>query len=220
MFFIWEDFMSDYTKLAEMLGDLDEDGVLDFLNDLVASNPSAEEGTAAVAACQMGMNTVGELFEKGDYFVGDLIFAGEIITEAIEILKPVLQGNQSEKLGKIVLGTVKGDLHDIGKNIFKNMAEIAGFEIYDLGIDQAPAAFIAKIKEVHPDIVGMSGVLTLALDSMKKTVDAIKEAGLRNNVKIIIGGNPVTKEASETIGSDAFTINAAEGVKICREWVR
>jgi methanogenic corrinoid protein MtbC1 len=211
--------MADYTKLAEMLGDLDEDGVIDFLTDFVAGNPSAEAGVEAVAACQTGMNTVGDLFEKGEYFVGDLIFAGEIITEAIDILKPVLQGTSSEKLGKIVLGTVKGDLHDIGKNIFKNMAEIAGFELYDLGIDQSPASFIEKIKEVNPDIVGMSGVLTLALDSMKATVEAIKQAGLRDNVKIIIGGNPVTKEASEAIGSDAFTTNAAEGVKICKEWV-
>ncbi len=211
--------MSDYAKLAEMLGDLDEDGVLDFLNDFVAAGPSAEEGVKAVAACQAGMNTVGELFEKGEYFVGDLIFAGEIITEAINILKPVLQGSTSEKLGKIVLGTVKGDLHDIGKNIFKNMAEIAGFELYDIGIDQAPAAFVAKVKEVGPDIVGMSGVLTLALDSMKATVEALREAGLRDGVKIIIGGNPVTKEAADAIGSDAFTTNAAEGVKICKEWV-
>ena len=211
--------MSDYAKLAEMLGDLDEDGVLDFLNDFVSTNPSAEEGYKAVSACQEGMNTVGELFENGEYFVGDLIFAGEIITEAIDILKPVLKGAETEKAGKIVLGTVKGDLHDIGKNIFKNMAEIAGFEVYDIGIDQPASAFVEKIKEVNPDIIGMSGVLTLALDSMKDTVEAIKSAGLRDNVKVIIGGNPVTKEACEAIQADAFTTNAAEGVKICKDWV-
>ncbi|NLM53010.1 MAG: cobalamin-binding protein, partial [Firmicutes bacterium] len=119
-----------------------------------------------------------------------------------------------------VLGTVHGDLHDIGKNIFRSMAEAAGFEVHDIGIDQPPSAFVDKVKEVNPDIVGMSGVLTLALESMKNTVDALKEAGIRDRVKIIIGGNPVTKEACVQIGADAFTTNAAEGVKICQRWVK
>ncbi len=210
--------MADFKKLAELLGDLDEEGVLGFLDDFVAGNPSSEDGFAAVKACQVGMAKVGDLFEKGEYFVGDLIFAGEILTGAIDKLKPILKGEGGEKKGNLVLGTVHGDLHDIGKNIFKNMVEIAGFEVYDIGIDQAPEAFVAKIKEVKPIVVGMSGVLTLALDSMKDTVDAIKAAGLRDSVKIIIGGNPVTKEACEQIGADAFTTNAAEGVRICTAW--
>ena len=212
--------MADYKKLADLLGELDEEGVLGFLDDMVTSGASSEDAMKAVAACQDGMKTVGDLFEKGEYFVGDLIFAGEILTGAIGKLKPLLKGEGGEKLGNLVLGTVHGDLHDIGKNIFKNMVEIAGFEVYDIGIDQAPETFVAKIKEVNPVIVGMSGVLTLALDSMKDTVDAIKAAGLRDKVKIIIGGNPVTKEACEQIGADAFTTNAAEGVRICENWVK
>ncbi|MBR2779880.1 MAG: cobalamin-dependent protein [Eubacteriaceae bacterium] len=204
------------ANLAELLGDLDEEAVLEAIDEVVAANG---DGLAAVAELQKGMDKVGELFENGEYFVGDLIFAGEILTEAIGKLKPILSAGTGDKMGSIVLGTVHGDLHDIGKNIFKNMVEIAGFEVYDLGIDQSPEAFVEKIKEVKPVIVGMSGVLTLALDSMKDTVDAIKAAGLRDNVKIIIGGNPVTKEACEQIGADAFTTNAAEGVKICKAWV-
>ena len=203
------------ANLAELLGDLDEEAVLEAIDGVVAANG---DGLAAVAELQKGMDKVGELFENGEYFVGDLIFAGEILTEAIGKLKPILSAGTGDKMGAIVLGTVHGDLHDIGKNIFKNMVEIAGFEVYDLGIDQSPEAFVEKIKEVKPIIVGMSGVLTLALDSMKDTVDAIKAAGLRDNVKIIIGGNPVTKEACEQIGADAFTTNAAEGVKICKAW--
>ena len=203
------------ANLAELLGDLDEEGVLEGIDALVAAKG---DGLAAVADLQKGMDKVGELFENGEYFVGDLIFAGEILTQAIGKLKPILSSGTGEKLGGVVLGTVHGDLHDIGKNIFKNMVEIAGFEVYDLGIDQAPEAFVEAIKEYKPVIVGMSGVLTLALDSMKDTVDAIKAAGLRDNVKIIIGGNPVTKEACEQIGADAFTTNAAEGVKICKGW--
>ena len=211
--------MADLKQLAQLLGDLDEEGVNDFLKKFVADGASEEDGYKAVAACQEGMAIVGDLFEKGEYFVGDLIFAGEILTGAIDVLKPLLSGDGGAKIGTIVLGTVHGDLHDIGKNIFKNMVEIAGFEVFDIGIDQAPEAFIAKIKEVNPQIIGMSGVLTLALDSMKDTVDAIKAAGLRDNLKIIIGGNPVTKEACEQIGADAFTTNAAEGVRICQQWV-
>ncbi|MBO4360047.1 MAG: cobalamin-dependent protein [Eubacteriaceae bacterium] len=203
------------ANLAELLGDLDEEAVLEAIDGIVAANG---DGLAAVAELQKGMDKVGELFENGEYFVGDLIFAGEILTEAIGKLKPILSAGTGDKMGAIVLGTVHGDLHDIGKNIFKNMVEIAGFEVYDLGIDQSPEAFVEKVKEVKPLIVGMSGVLTLALDSMKDTVDALKAAGLRDSVKIIIGGNPVTKEACEQIGADAFTTNAAEGVKICKAW--
>ncbi len=212
--------MLDLKSLTEAVGELDEEKVLAELRDFVATNPSAEEAQQVVAACQAGMGVVGDLFEKGEYFVGDLIFAGELLTNAIEILKPVLGGKSTAGIGTIVLGTVAGDLHDIGKNIFKSMAEAAGFVVYDLGIDQPADAFVEKVKEVKPDIVGMSGVLTLALESMKVTVDALKEAGLRDSVKIIIGGNPVTKEACEQIGADAFTTNAAEGVKICQGWVQ
>ena len=211
--------MVDLKVLTEAVGELDEEKVLELLNEFVASNPSEEEAQAVVGACQKGMAIVGDLFESSEYFVGDLIFAGELLTAAIETLKPVLGSDTSKKIGKIVVATVEGDLHDIGKNIFKSMSEAAGFDVYDLGIDASPAAFVEKVKEVQPDVVGMSGVLTLALDSMRNTVDALKEAGLRDNVKIIIGGNPVTEEASKQIGADAFTVNAAEGVKICQGWV-
>ncbi|MFZ7132765.1 MAG: cobalamin B12-binding domain-containing protein [Eubacteriales bacterium] len=212
--------MIDVKKVTNLVGELDEDEVLSILNDFVASHPSEEEAQQVVAACQEGMALVGELFEKGEYFVGDLIFAGELLTEAINTLKSVIGGSSTTKLGAIVLGTVHGDLHDIGKNIFKSMAEAAGFEVYDIGIDRSVDAFVDKVKEVKPEIVGMSGVLTLALEAMKDTVDGLKEAGFRKDVKIVIGGNPVTKEACEHIGADAFTTNAAEGVKICQAWVK
>ncbi|MGB9792792.1 MAG: cobalamin B12-binding domain-containing protein, partial [Thermacetogeniaceae bacterium] len=207
--------MVDLQALTQAVGELDEEKVLSMLKEFVAANPSAEETQQVVSACQQGMGIVGDLFEKGEYFVGDLIFAGELLTNAIEVLKPVLGGGSAEKVGVIVLGTVEGDLHDIGKNIFKSMAEAAGFEVHDLGIDVPAELFVEKVREVRPQIVGMSGVLTLALESMKKTVDALREAGLRDGVKVIIGGNPVTEEACRQIGADAYTTNAAEGVKIC-----
>ncbi|HAE61300.1 MAG TPA: cobalamin-binding protein [Eubacteriaceae bacterium] len=212
--------MVDLKKITELIGNLEEEEVLDILNEFVASNPSEEDAQKVVGACQEGMAVVGELFESGEYFVGDLIFAGELLSEAIDALKPVIGSSSSVKIGKIVIGTVHGDLHDIGKNIFKSMSEAAGFEVIDLGIDQPVGAFIDKVKEVSPEIVGLSGVLTLALEAMKDTVDGLSEAGLRDSVKVIIGGNPVTKEACEHIGADAFTTNAAEGVKICQRWVK
>lgn len=209
----------DLNALTQAVGELDEDKVLDLLNDFVESNPTKEEAQKVVNACQQGMGIVGDLFDKGEYFVGDLIFAGELLTSAIDALKPVIGADTTEKIGAIVLATVEGDLHDIGKNIFKSMAEAAGFQVYDLGIDQPAAAFIAKVKEMKPQIVGMSGVLTLAIDSMKNIIDELQKEGLREDLKIIIGGNPVTKEACEHVGADAFTTNAAEGVKICQGWV-
>lgn len=212
--------MADYQLLTQAVGELDEEKALTMLNDFVAAKPSEEEAQKIVAACQGGMAIVGDLFEKGEYFVGDLIFAGELLTNAIDILKPVIGGGSSAKVGIMVLGTVSGDLHDIGKNIFRSMAEAAGFAVHDLGIDVPADIFAGKVKEIKPDILGMSGVLTLALDSMKETVAALAQAGVRDSIKIIIGGNPVTKEACAMIGADAFTTNAAEGVKICQGWVK
>ncbi|AKL96691.1 dimethylamine corrinoid protein MtbC [Clostridium aceticum] len=210
----------DLNVLTQAVGELDEDQVLEMLNEFVGTNPSEEDAQKVVNACQQGMAVVGDLFDKGEYFVGDLIFAGELLTSAIETLKPVIGSGSTEKVGTIVLGTVEGDLHDIGKNIFRSMSEAAGFEVHDIGIDQSAEAFVQKVKETKPQIIGMSGVLTLAIDSMKNIIDEMKNQGLRDDVKIIIGGNPVTKEACEHVGADAFTTNAAEGVKICQGWVK
>ncbi len=211
--------MIDSQALKQAIGDLDEEKVLGLLKDFVALNPSEEEAQEAVSICQQGMSIVGDLYEKNEYFVGDLIFAGELLTSALNILKLLIMTGNSTNIGSIVIGTVKGDLHDIGKNIFISMAEAAGFAVYDMGIDISPSAFVEKIKEVKPEIVGLSGILTLSLDSMQKTVDLLKEVGLRDNVKIIIGGNPVTEQVCNQIGADAFTTNAVEGVKICQGWV-
>jgi Predicted cobalamin binding protein len=208
--------MLDLKGLTQALGELEDDQVMAMLKKFVATKPSEEEALEAVGACQAGMAIVGDLFESGEYFVGDLIFAGELLSESIDVLKPALGGGGSTVVGTIVLGTVHGDLHDIGKNIFKSMSEAAGFEVIDLGIDVAVEEFVKQVQEVEPQIIGMSGVLTLAVDSMKETVEALKAAGVAS--KIIIGGNPVTRESCAFVGADAFTTNAAEGVKICQNW--
>ncbi|WP_026183993.1 cobalamin B12-binding domain-containing protein [Desulfitobacterium hafniense] len=211
--------MLDLNALTQAIGDLDEGQVVSLLEEFVASKPSMAEANQVVAACQKGMSIVGDFYEKKEYYVGDLIFAGELLSQAFDLLKPVIGGDSSSKVGSIVVGTVQGDMHDIGKNIFASMVEAAGFVVHDLGIDVEPGAFVDKVKEVKAEILGMSGVLTLAIDSMKATVDALAAAGLRDQVKVIIGGNPVTEEACKQIGADMFTTNAAEGVKICQRWV-
>ena len=212
--------MVDVQKLKDAIGSLDDEQVDKLIGDFLASNPTEEEALSVINACQEGMAVVGEFFDKGEYFVGDLIFAGELLSNAMDRIKPIIQGKSTKKIGTVVIGTVEGDLHDIGKNIFKSLAEAAGFDVLDLGIDTPPQDFVEKAKEVEADKVGMSGVLTLATQAMKKTVDSLEEAGLRDKLKVIIGGNPVNSEVCRIVGADAFTTNAAEGVKICHGWVK
>ena len=158
----------DFKELENAMADLDEDAVLDMMKEVMDNN--GEGVQEAMDACQKGMSRVGTLFEEGEYFVGDLIYAGEIMVEAMDILKPALAGEGSKKVGKMILCTVKDDLHDIGKNIVKAMLEAAGFEVLDLGIDVAPEKIVETAKNENIKIIGLSGVLTLALDSMKDTV--------------------------------------------------
>ena len=213
------DAMTDALKIEQAIGDLDEQLVTSKLSNFIASKPSDEAVQEVVAACQQGMRIVGNKYSDGDYFVGDLIFAGELLTGCIDRLRPLLEGKTGIKRGTIVLGTVEGDIHDIGKNIFKNMSEAAGFEVVDIGVDQPPEAFVEAVLQKKPEIVGFSGVLTLSVDSMKRTVEALKANGLRGGVKIAIGGNAVNHDVCQYIGADAWSNNAAESVKLCGEWV-
>lgn len=206
----------DYKELENAMAELDEDTVLDMMKEVMNNN--GEGVQKAMEACQKGMSRVGTLFEEGEYFVGDLIYAGEIMVEAMDILKPALAGEGSKKVGKMILCTVKDDLHDIGKNIVKAMLEAGGFEVLDLGIDVAPEKIVETAKKENIKIIGLSGVLTLALDSMKDTVNAFKEAGIRDDVKIIIGGNPVSEDSCKAIGADEWAYSPQKTVKVCTEW--
>jgi methanogenic corrinoid protein MtbC1 len=168
-------------------------------------------------ACQKGMDTVGKLFEEGEYFVGDLIYAGELMTDAVEVLKPYLAaGEAAGSKTRMILCTVKDDLHDIGKNIVRSMLEANGFDVLDLGIDCPAEKVVETAKAEGIQIVALSGVLTLALDSMKATVDAIKAAGL--DCKVIIGGAPVSAEACKNIGADEWAHSPQKTVATCKSW--
>ncbi len=208
-----------YQLIATALGELDEDAFLEGVNAVIESSPSQEEAEQVVRACADGMAKVGDYFEEGEYFVGDLIYAADILQNGFDLLKPYLSSDNTNSLGTIVLGSAPGDLHDIGKNIFKSMVEAAGFTVYDLGVDVAPEKYVEKVKEIKPDIVGISGLLTLSLDTMGQVIEALKAAGVRDGLKIMIGGNPVTEAVMNRVGADAYSTNASTGVKQCKEWM-
>ncbi len=206
----------DFEKLAEAMGDLEEGIVLDMMKEVMAEGGS--QVSQAMKACQDGMNVVGKRFEEQEYFVSDLIFAGELMSEAMEIIRPALMKNSEGDYGKMILCTVEGDLHDIGKNIVKSMLEASGFTIIDLGIDVKPDTILNTAKEQGIKIVALSGVLTLAINAMKKTVDAFKASDMAGDVKIIIGGAPVTADVAAIVGSDAWAINPNDTIKTCKAW--
>ena len=207
--------MADLEKLAEAMGDLDEDTVKEILEEVMADGGS--EAEAAMEALQKGMETIGRLFEDGDYFVGDLIYAGELMTDAVDILKDGLVSDASGgPKARMILCTVKNDLHDIGKNIVRSMLEANGFEVLDLGIDCPPEKIVETARAEGIKIVALSGVLTLALDSMKETVAAIRESGL--DIKVIIGGAPVSEEACKVIGADDWAHSPQKTIEVCRAW--
>lgn len=165
------------------------------------------------------MTVIGDKFEKGEYFLAELVAAGETFKEILQTLKPLLvkSGQTTKTLGKVVIGTVRGDLHDIGKNIVATMLESAGFEIYDLGVDVAPEDFVKKAEEVKADIIAMSALLTTTMIEMKNVIEELKKSGMRNKVKVIIGGAPITEEYAKEIGADGYAEDAVKAVRVCKE---
>ena len=171
-------------------------------------------------ACKEAMGTVGKRFEKGEYFLPELIMAGEMLRQISEIVKPKLTGDvKTERLGKVIIGTVEGDIHDIGKDIVVFMLDVNGFEVLDLGIDVPVQKFVDAVKEFQPAVVGLSGFLTLAFDAMKATVEAISAAGLRDNIKIMIGGGQIDEEVRKYAGADAYGLDAMSAVSLTKEWI-
>jgi 5-methyltetrahydrofolate--homocysteine methyltransferase len=166
-----------------------------------------------------GMEIVGERFSSGEYFIPDLVYSGEILREISDMVKPVLtKGAGVKRRGKVIIGTVSGDIHDIGKDIVVFMLDVNGFEVYDLGIDVPAQKFVDKVKEVDAKIIGLSGFLTLAFDSMKTTIAAIKEAYPQEDIKIMIGGGQINEDIKKYTGADAYGKDAMAAVSIARQW--
>lgn len=205
-------------NLVAAIADMHEDDVLALTKELLdAGTPP----TQILDDCRAAMEVVGQRFEKGEYFIPELILAGEIFKAISAEVRPrIKQEGQAKKGGQVVLGTVKGDIHDIGKDIVAFMLDVNGFEVHDLGIDVPPEAFVEKIREVKPQVVALSGFLTLSYDSMKETVAAIVAAGLRDKVKIMVGGGTVDDQVCRYAGADAFGADAMAAVSLAKQWTQ
>jgi methanogenic corrinoid protein MtbC1 len=199
------------------MADLKEEEALKILNEKLSRG---EEPYKILEVARAAMEVVGNRFANGEYFIPDLVYSGEILKEITSIIKPKLTKDVNVKhKGKFVLGTVAGDIHDIGKDIVAFMFDVNGFEVHDLGIDVPVEKFVEKIKETNAEIVGLSGFLTLAFDAMKETIEAIKTAGLRDKVRIMIGGGQIDEEIRKYTGADAYRPDAVSGVLLAKEWV-
>jgi 5-methyltetrahydrofolate--homocysteine methyltransferase len=202
-------------ELIEAIIEMREEDAVAITHQLLDSGVSP---VAVLDDCREAMGTIGKRFETGESFIPELILAGEILGQISAILKPrMAQTGESKKLGKIVLGTVQGDIHDIAKDIVGFMLDINGFEVTDLGVDVKPSQFVDAVKQTGAKIVGLSGFLTLAFDPMKYTVQALKDAGL-NDVKVMIGGGQIDEQIRQYTGADAYGKDAMSAVALAKSW--
>jgi len=201
-------------SIAALIAAVEEDETLEEVRK--ALNEGADP-ISIVEALREGMSVVGEKYESKEYFLPDLILSAEIFKEAIALIEPHLHGETMASRGAVVIGTVQGDVHDIGKNIVATMLKCGGYEVHDLGVDVSPQSFVDKSRETGAGLVAMSGLLTLAFSSMKDTVDALAEAGLRDRLKIIIGGGPVNERVVDYCGADAYGKDPSEAVKLANQ---
>lgn len=207
------------ATLAQLLSDLKEDEAKKYVKEALEKGT---DPTKLLEEAKEGMSIVGQRFSSGEYFIPDLLYSGEIMKELVALLEPKLKevrGTEAKKLGKVIIATVEGDIHDIGKNLVVFMLEIGGFEVYDLGIDVPVQTIVDKVKETDAPVVGLSGFLTLAYDSMKKTIEALEAAGLRDKVKVMIGGGQIDEHVKEYTGADAFGLDAMDAVKLAKQWI-
>ena len=213
--------MSETEKqMVDWLADMNEDDALASAKKMLL-----EDGVnplRVLELCRTAMDVVGKRFEEGEYFLPELVLAGEMLETIGAIAKPLIKqgpGEAAKRLGKVLIGTVHGDLHDIGKNIVSFMLDINDFEVKDIGIDVPVNKFIEEINAYQPDVVGLSGFLTLAFDSMKETIAAFEQEGMRDKFKIMIGGGQIDETVRAYTGADAFGVNAVEAVNLCRNWM-
>ena len=205
------------NELLKKFADLNEEETLAQVRQNIEQGTDPE---VILSTCQEAMRIIGEKFEQGAYYVSDLMMAGMLFKEVNELLKPIFgSGSAKEKIGKIVIGTVSGDIHDIGKDLVVALLEANNIEVLDIGVDQPKEAFIAKLKETGASLLGMSGLLTVAFDSMKETIAALEAEGMRDTVKVMIGGGPVNQGVCDYVGADTWGANAQSAVKICKEWM-
>jgi 5-methyltetrahydrofolate--homocysteine methyltransferase len=204
-------------KIASSLYDGEEEEVAKLVQQALDGGMAPDEVLSDGLIA--GMDKVGKDFKAGDLFVPEVLIAARAMHAGMNILRPLLTETDALGAGKYLIGTVKGDLHDIGKNLVKMMLEGAGFQTVDLGTDVTPESFVTAVREHQPNVVGMSALLTTTMVNMKATIEALQEAGLRDAIKIMVGGAPVTAAFAEEIGADAYAPDAASAVEVARDLV-
>jgi methanogenic corrinoid protein MtbC1 len=205
-------------RLVQAIADMRDADAVAIARQILNSNA---DPISILDDCRAAMEIVGRRFEAGEYFLPELILAGETLKQIAVLVKPRIQQMSAASHGaKIVLGTVQGDIHDIGKDIVGFMLDVNGFQVYDLGVDVPAQIFVKKISVIKPDIVALSGFLTLAFNSMKNTIAAIQAAGLRDQVKIMIGGGTMDDNVRAYVGADAYGASAIAAVALAREWAK
>jgi dimethylamine corrinoid protein len=201
--------------LSEAIIELERDKVIDMVKTRVEKG---EDPVVIVDECRRGMTAVGDKYQKGEYFLAELMLAAEIFKNAVSLLKPYLSKTASpKKKGKMVLATLKGDIHDLGKDIFAILLDTHGFEVHNLGIDVDPTVLVDKVKEVKPDFVGFSALMTTTFPVMKRAVEMLEKEGFRKRLKLMIGGGVTTPAVAEFVGADFQTTDAIEGVNYCKK---
>jgi methanogenic corrinoid protein MtbC1 len=200
-----------------LLADLEEDEVIKLVKQRLEAG---EEALAILEDSRKAMEVVGDRFAGGQYFIPELVYSGELLKQITELVKPhLVQSGDTKRLGKVVIGTVAGDIHDIGLNIVEFMLNVNGFEVHNLGIDVPVEKFVDKMKETSAPVLGLSGFLTLAFDSMKDTVEALEAAGIRDKTKIMIGGGQMDDEIRKYAKADAYGKDAMEAVALAKKWI-
>jgi len=203
-------------QLVQAVSDLEEETVFKLIEERLASGTDPLE---IIGLCRDGMADVGKRYEASEYYVSDLIMAGEVFKQAMAVIGQNFELETGEKRGAVVIGTVKDDIHDIGKDIVVSLLKAGNFDVVDLGVNVPPEKFVEAVRESGAKVVGLSGLLTIAYDSMKATVDALDTAGLRPDVKVMIGGGALTEQVRQQVGADALGADAQEAVVLCNKWI-
>ncbi len=202
-------------QLRQALSDLEEERVLKLVQEQLDAD---EDPLAIIGECREGLADVGRRYQAQEYFVSDLIMAGEVFKQAMTRIGTKFQTDSGPKLGSVVIGTVRGDIHDIGKDIVVSLLQASNYDVVDVGVDAPPDKFVQAARTSAARVVGLSGLLTISFDAMKETVDALKKAGLP--VKVMIGGGPVTEQVRAQVGADAFGADAQSAVALCNLWMK
>jgi dimethylamine corrinoid protein len=201
-------------EITNTLVNLDEDKTLELVKNALKKTDPLQ----LIEALRAGMTIIGEKFEQKDYYLTDMIFAAEIFSGAMNLLEPHIEKITTEVLGKVVIGTAQGDIHDIGKNIVASLLKCAGFEVIDLGVDVPLEKIVETVKKVKPDIVGLSGLLTTSFEPMAQVIERLEKEGLRGSIRILVGGGPVNEEWAQKVKADAFAKDAVEAVKLAKQY--